>query len=407
MIGRRLGLGGNNRVASVIAVAGVGCALFVMMLTVSVAGGFKDAIRGKLSGFDADITVQPPYNYTYGEQSPFMDVTPEIAEAVASVTPDARTSAVLRQPGMLKTDDDYAVLVFTGYGSGHDFGFERNNLTAGVWPDYVSGGGDSIVVSDAVASRLAISPGDRVNAVFFAGDNIRARKFTVAGLYSSNFGDYDRTVCYAPLRALQKVCGLGVTGATAFEIRGVDPDSIADKARQLQECFLSRARLAQADSVPVVDNITHSGSMYLSWLDLLDTNVVVIFALMCCVAAITLISSLFILILNNVSTIGLLRSLGASKRQVRSVFVALAMRLVGLGMIVGDVLALTVIWIENTWSVLPLDPDSYYLDHVPMQFYWIAFVTINIGVAVMAWLVLVLPARVASSVSPARSMRYE
>ena len=147
--------------------------------------------------------------------------------------------------------------------------------------------------------------------------------------------------------------------------------------------------------------------MYLNWLDLLDTNVVVIFILMCCVAAITLVSSLFILILNNIPTIGLLRALGASKPAVRNVFVAMAMRLVGSGMVIGNLLALLTIWIQQKFLVFPLDPESYYLSHVPMVFNLTGIVLINVGVAAMSWLVLILPARVASSISPARTMRCD
>jgi lipoprotein-releasing system permease protein len=147
--------------------------------------------------------------------------------------------------------------------------------------------------------------------------------------------------------------------------------------------------------------------VYLNWMQLLDTNVVVIFALMCAVAGITLISSLFILILNSISTIGILRSIGATKRSVRSIFLLVAMRLVGLGMIFGNVFALALMWLQKTYHFMPLDPEMYYLTSVPVAFNWIGIILINVGVAIFAWLILVLPARFASSISPAKTMRYE
>lgn len=407
-VANRLGLGGNNRVASVIAVVGVSCALAVMLLTLSVSQGFKTAIREKLSGFTADISVTPPYNYNKGVQSEYLTADPSTVDLIKKAVPGADISFALRQPGMLKTDDDYSVLLFTAFAPDHDFAFEKSNLTQGRFPSFrAGGGGDSIVVSQTVASRLGLKTGDRVSAFFFAGDNIRARKFTIAGLYSSNFGDFDKTVCYAPLDMLQRVCGLDSLGASAIEVRGVAPDSITQTAERLQTDFVHRAEAQQSDSILVVDNITHSGAMYLNWLDLLDTNVVVIFILMCCVAAITLVSSLFILILNNIPTIGLLRALGASKPAVRNVFVAMAMRLVGSGMVIGNLLALLTIWIQQKFLVFPLDPESYYLSHVPMVFNLTGIVLINVGVAAMSWLVLILPARVASSISPARTMRCD
>jgi lipoprotein-releasing system permease protein len=147
--------------------------------------------------------------------------------------------------------------------------------------------------------------------------------------------------------------------------------------------------------------------VYINWLKLLDTNVIVIFALMCAVAGITLISSLFILILNSISTIGILRAIGATKHSVRTVFLLVAMRLVGLGMIFGNVFALALIWLQQTYHVMPLDPEMYYLAHVPVEVNVLGIILINIGVAVFAWLTLVLPARFASTISPAKTMRYE
>ena len=178
-------------------------------------------------------------------------------------------------------------------------------------------------------------------------------------------------------------------------------------ASNLQKRLIDDAEKSDKGQVPVVDNITRSGGMYLNWLQLLDTNVVVIFVLMCCVAAFTIVSSLFILILNNVPTIGVLRALGASKPTVRSVFVCLAMRLVGSGMIIGNIFAITLIWVQMTYRIFPLDPDMYYLSHVPMQLWWPGIVAVNIAAAILAWLILILPARLASSVSPSQSMRYE
>lgn len=407
-IAGRLGLGGNNHIAAVIAVAGVTCAVAVMLLTLSVSGGFKSAIRSKLSGFDADIVIQPTYSYDLGIQSQYLQATPQLMHTAAKHCPGASVSMALKQPGMLKTADDYATLVFTAYGQRHDYTFERGNIIRGRMPDYTgNGGGDSIVISAVTARRLDIDTGMRVDACFFADERIRLRRFTVAGIYSSNFGDYDKNVAYAPLAQLQRVCGLDSLGASAIEIRGTVRDDIPTQAQSLQEDFIQQAAQNGADSVPVVDNITHTGAIYLNWLDLLDTNVIVIFVLMCCVAACTLISSLFILILNNIPTIGILRAIGADRSLVRNIFVLLTLRLVGAGLVSGNIIAMALIWLQSTYSIIPLDPEMYYLDCVPTSWNLTGFLLIDAGVIILSWVILVLPARLASTVSPARTMRYD
>jgi lipoprotein-releasing system permease protein len=84
-----------------------------------------------------------------------------------------------------------------------------------------------------------------------------------------------------------------------------------------------------------------------------------------------------------------------------------AMKLVGLGMIFGNVFALVLIWLQDTYHFMPLDAEMYYLSHVPVKIDWLGILLINVGVAVFAWLTLVLPARFASTISPAKTMRYE
>ena len=84
--------------------------------------------------------------------------------------------------------------------------------------------------------------------------------------------------------------------------------------------------MCSSDLIYPVDTVLHKGSMYFNWLSLLDTNVVVIFALMLCVAGFTLVSSLFLIVLERVSTIGILRTLGASRRLIRGIFRRMAMR---------------------------------------------------------------------------------
>lgn len=407
-IANRISIGGKNKIAAIIAVTGVSCAIAVMLLTLAVVVGFKSEIRQKLHGFDCDISVLPTYSYTYGEQTRYIQLDSIVSAVTKKVFPKKQGELVLRQPGMLKTDNDYSMLVFTGFDANHNFDFERKNIIDGKMPDYANDNSkNDIVISSVTSKKLGLNVGDRVTACFFIDDKIKARKYTVAGIFTSNFGDFDKTVCYGSISALQQLCQLDSIGGTSYEFRDVNQAAIPAIAKSMQDDFIKAAQDAGVQDVYVVDNITRTGIQYLNWLDLLDTNVIVIFVLMCAVAGITLISSLFILILNSISTIGILRSLGATKRSVRHIFLIVAMRLVGLGMIFGNVFALALIWLQKTYHFMPLNAEMYYLSHVPVQINLLGIVLINLGVAIFAWLILVLPARFASSINPAQTMRYE
>lgn len=128
---------------------------------------------------------------------------------------------------------------------------------------------------------------------------------------------------------------------------------------------------------------------------------------MACVARFTLISSLFIIILERVNTIGLLKSLGAPNAMIRRIFIYMAERLVIKGMIIGNAIALALISTQRTWHILPLDPDAYYLNYVPMELDWISITAVNGAVLLISALILILPSHMISKLSPAESLRFE
>ncbi len=395
---------GGSGTGVIIAVAGVALALVIMELTIAVVLGFKNGIRDKLMGFDAQINVEAPYGSTDG----ILHVTPRLRNFVRTHMPVSDIRMSLRQPALLKTDTDFHGLVFLAQSPEADFSFERSNIVEGEWPDYTADSCDNkIVISRQVADALGLGVGDRIFSTFFVNGDIKMRRHTVAGLYRSDFGEYDYNVAYASLRAMQRVAGIDSVSCNRLDIRGIAVDDIASEAASLQQAFIDAAANGEMDELYTVDNVTHTGAIYFNWLDLLDTNVVVIFLLMLAVAGLTLVSSLFILILERVRLIGVLRAMGAPKPLVRRIFIDMAMRLVGLGMLIGNILGLGLLWFQHATHFITLDPQMYYLSSVPVEFNIWAIIALNAGVAASAWLILVLPARLASSIDPAKAMSYE
>ena len=156
-----------------------------------------------------------------------------------------------------------------------------------------------------------------------------------------------------------------------------------------------------------VENLNTQCSIYINWLNLLDTNVVVILVLIILVSCFTLISSLFIIILERVNMIGLFKAMGATNLQIRRIFIHMAQRLVVRGLLIGNIIGLGIIFLQLKFRLFPLDADAYYLSFVPMNISWLTVILLNIGVIVMTWLILILPSLLISTLSPARSIRYE
>lgn len=409
-LSRRLSLDtGGSATGVVIAVAGMALAVMVMEFTLAIVTGFKHEIERKLMGFDAQITIHPPYLVGHDQPLEAVRADSALVGYIGMALPaDAEIAVAIRQPGILKTDSDFEGVLFEARSPHADFGFERSNIVEGQWPDYLADScANDIVLSTLLASRLGLAPGDRLYTTFIVDGAVKMRRNRVAALFRSDFGEYDRQVVYCSMPLLQGVAGLDSLSGTRIDIRGLEAAQIDPAALELQRHLQVGTATGAIEGYYPVTTVHQTGAMYFNWLALLDTNVVVIFILMLCVAALTMVSSLFILILERVRTIGILRALGASRGTVRRIFVFMALKVVGIGMVIGNVVGLGLLAAQKVWHVVPLNPEMYYLSSVPVQLDFWPLLLLNLGIVAAAWLILVLPASLAATVPPAEAARYD
>lgn len=407
-ISRRLRSGkGGSRTGGFVAIAGVALALAIMEITLCVSLGFRHGIEERLSGFDDQIAVLPPIGYD-NRMATYFVPSPQVKAIVSANSAGAYTGGLVKISGMLKTDTDFEGLIFTGREPSARRSFERDNIVRGEWPDYAADSTrNDIVISSYTATRLGLDVGDRVFSAFIINDAVKLRRNTVAGIYNSNFGDYDKAVAYASPTMLRSVAAMDSGAVSSLTVNGMNPDDIERCAEAIHTSLLDGVARGTVDNYLPVTTIHRTGSAYYGWLDLLDTNVAVILALMLAVCAFTIVSSLFIIILERVSTIGILRAIGASKGLVRRIFVAIAMRLAFYGMITGNIIGLGLLAIQYYFHIVPLDPSMYYLDAVPVTFNWWGIAALNAGTALLIWLILLVPARLATSVDPAKTVTFD
>ena len=400
--------GGSVSTGVVIAVAGVALALVIMVLTLGVVLGFKHEIADKLTGFDAKVFIEPAYDPETNSLEDYISLSPVIEQAVADAGVAAPLSLTFKQPGILKTDSDFSGVVFVGRDGNHNATFERSNIIAGVFPDYDDGSAvNDIVISQTASDALGLACGDKVYSCFFVDGKLKTRRHTVAGIYRSDFGEYDKVDVYASLSGLQKVAGVDSLTGTRLEVSDIGDDEIDAVSETLSDALAAAYHSRHSEKYYPVSDIHQTGAIYYNWLGLLDTNVVVIFVLMLCVAAFTLVSSLFMIILDRIRTIGLLRALGLQRSSVRSIFIHMGMRLVGLGLLIGNVAAIGLLAVQQEFRLVSLDPEMYYLRYVPVEFSWPGIVAINIGIVVAAWSIMIIPAMSAARIDPAKTMQFE
>ena len=144
-----------------------------------------------------------------------------------------------------------------------------------------------------------------------------------------------------------------------------------------------------------------------NWLDLLDVNVVVILTLMVIVAAITMISTLLILIMERTSMVGVLKAIGATNISIRKIFLYKAANIIFKGMLFGNMIGLAFYVVQYYFRVVKLSPENYYVDYVPVELSISFIVLLNLGTLAVCLLMLIAPSFYISRIVPAKALRYE
>ena len=414
-VGNRLSFKRESRGTSsgvVIAVAGIAVAYVIMILALSIVSGFKHEIINKLAGFNSQISVLPGRNTNESGESGVIRLSDSLRSIIDHTLPGVNIDMAINQPAVFKTDSTFQGVVLRGISAGSNNQFITDNIVEGCYDDSLMHTPDNIAISSTTASALGVKVGEKIITHFFDGNNLRSRNLKVAAIYDSHFSDFDRNIAFAPIGMLQNLYGLDSLSATAIELRGLDYDRIPAASSELYETLLQNALYSRASSGTIpeiyrVENMLQQCAMYINWLNLLDTNVVVIIVLMILFSGFTLISSLFIIILERVNMIGLFKALGATNRQIRSIFIYMTQRLVLRGLIIGNIIGLGIIFAQSQWHILPLDPEAYYLNYVPMEFSLLQTLLLNAGVILLSAAILILPSCLISSLSPVKTLKYE
>lgn len=409
-IARRLhGVGEQNkkvsRSAITIATAGVALGVAVMLIAVSVVLGFKETVRDKISGIGGHIQVLN-YESLYSSEYRPIAATDALLRELRAVPEVSDVQRYCLKSGMLKTEESFQGVVFRGVDQNYELSFLLENLDEGsldgVFSDSTPSG--KLVLSTALAKQLGLQVGQKVYAYFFDG-NLRARRFTVSALFTTNMADYDQKVVFCDYATMHALLGFEPDQCSGIDVV-IDDYAHLTQAAVGVSGVVSRKQDAYGAyyTAPTVRDL-HQGVF--AWLDLLDTNVVVILVLMMLVAGFSMISGLLIIILERTQFIGVMKALGATNSMLRHTFIYYASFIVIQGLLIGNLLGLGVCYLQKWTGIIRLDSATYYVSQAPVLVSWLHVCVINLCTFLIAVLVLVVPSYIVSHIHPARSIRFE
>ena len=384
-------IAGRLRFKGKIAVTSIAVSFLVMIIAVAVSAGFRHEVRNGLSELSGDIRLMPPTMNILDENEP-IESNPAYLPHVAQIESVKSIEPAVYRAGIIKNGENIHGVLFKGVQGG------------------VSEVPDSVSLAVSIPSRLAeitgLKPGDRMLS-YFVGDKVKARQFNVVSVHQTMIQADEKLVVYADLADMQRINGWDENQVSVMEV--MLDDEFKDEA-EIEEIAGHAGVLVNAyssdDEASVISvSAVSSYPQLFDWLNLIDFNVFFILILMTIVAGFNMISGLLIMLFENISTIGLLKSLGMTDRAISKVFLSSSAVLVLKGMAYGNLIAILFCFIQGTTHLLRLNPENYFVSFVPVNLDLGMIFCADLLAFAVIMLLLLIPCVFISKVDPAETVR--
>ena len=379
-----------------ISVGGVALGVMALIVVLSVMTGFEEDLRDKILGTNAHVVVYP-MGGTLDAPSAVVEEVEQV-DGVLGATPFAVSQVMLMARGSVQG----AVLRGIDVASvGRATDLERF-LVEGRLSD-LEGDTPGVLVGREMARNLGLFVGDVVQVVSPAGNPTplgvipRMRAFRVAGVFASGMYEYDTSFVFMALGAAQDFLRLG-SAATGIEVRVRDIYESRQTARRIEARIGGRywAR-----------DWTEMNRNLFSALKLEKVAMFVILALIVLVAAFNIAATLIMVVMEKARDIGILKSMGATARSIRRIFMFEGLVIGGLGTGLGLLGGWTLCALLKRYKFIELPSDVYYIDTLPVVMKPGVFALVAACALALCFFATLYPSWQASRLDPVEILRYE
>ena len=381
-----------------LSVAGVALGVVVMLLAVGITSGYKHEIQDKVSAMGNHVRISNyDQNYSF-DQTP-IDCQDPCLLALKKSPDIANMQSFVTKVGIVKSGDQVEGIVLKGVDANFDWAFFGKSMVEGDSLCLTDTMADNrVVISKRMADKLCVKTGDKLQ-LYFVQDPPRQRRFAVAGIYETGLPEYDSRFALVDMRQVQKLNGWDSSQVSGVEVRITDYSRLDEIGNYIHRHIGYGMK---------AETVRQLYPEIFEWIALFDTNVAVLLIITMCVCMVTMMSVFFIVALEQTQTIGILKSLGMKTRHIVRLFMLVAARILTGGLLAGDAVALVFGALQQHFHLVKLDPATYYVRYVPVQFDVWSVAVLNIGVLLCCMAVLVVPAwAVARKTTPVQAVRFE
>jgi len=381
-----------------ISIAGVALGVTLMLLALFITAGYKEVIRNKMISLGAHIRISSvEQNYSF-DLLPF-DRNQDFIAELAENSHIKNMQFYATKVGILKAQEQVEGIVLKGIDSTFSWELFQTHLIAGnplhYFPDSISNG---ILISKTLASKLQLQLGDKVGA-YFVQEPPRQRSFIVEGIYETELPEVDTRFVLTDLRHVQKLNDWESWQISGIEILIADYTQLDAVGQQVHNDIPYSLK---------AETIKQLYPNLFDWLAFSDTNAFVLLVITILVCIITMISTFFIIVLEQTKNIGILKTMGLNHKQVVKLFLIIASQLILRGLLWGNIIGLGISILQMLFHLIPLDPTTYYVSYIPIVINPATLLWVNLLVFTTCLLALLIPAYyISKRISPVDAIRFE
>lgn len=318
---------------------------------------------------------------------------------IAELPDVASTQKYVAVSGILRNEHNFAGIIFKGVGQDFDSARFRKFLVAGKIPVFSERGFNSdICISQKIANDLHLNVKDSIVAIFSKENQSPIyRKFEVVGIYKTDIKMIDDLFIIGGINHARKIQGMkdSETGGIDVFLKNINYiDEDAPKIDQL--AGYKNYTVKATDEYPQI----------MDFIAIFDTNIALIIIIMLVVVIINIVMVLLILIIERTNSIGMLKTLGATNGQIRTIFINYTLMIMIPGLIFGNLIGLGFLLIQKYSGVIKLNPENYYLSTVPVDLNIFYILSISLGILIVSAVALILPSYLISKISPVKAIKY-
>jgi lipoprotein-releasing system permease protein len=383
-----------------IAITAIALGIIIMLISIATGVGLQHKIKEKLSGFNGHIQIT---NYednnsqiTISPISKKQDFYPEFKD----VNGIKRVQVFATKAGIIRTDKEFEGVILKGVDKDYDWTFFKSYLIKGKVPNFSEIRSDSVLISKLTADRLQLNINDKFNLFFVKNDPTKApnvRVFTIAGIYNTGFKEFDENYLIGDIKHIQRLNKWQPNEVGGFEVLLNDFDDLQEKNSEIYNTVASTLN---------AESISEKYPSIFEWLQLFDSNIVVIIGIMILVAGINMITALLVLILERTQMIGILKAIGSSNWSIRKMFLYNASYLISVGLFWGNIIGIGLLLMQKYFGFIKLNPESYYVNKAPVFIDFEYIFLLNVGTLMLCVIMLLIPSYIVSKISPVKAIKF-